>query len=139
MKHCLNHGAVQIQTTRPIARSFLLKRRPKISSYSSVEDTQFHYGINNVVLFSLGIALLELGYQNSLESMAAGTQDPIATARKLAASDHPLGLRYQQIVLQCLQCNFGMGTDLDKIELQSAVYGDVICQLEEMINSLSLD
>ena len=105
-----------------------------------LQKTKLQYGINNSTLFCLGIALLELGYIKPLEAFCEEqAQDPIFTARKLAELDHPLGLRYQRIVQRCLQCNFGFGTDLSKKELQSAVYGDVVCHLEEMIQSLTLE
>jgi hypothetical protein len=97
-----------------------------------------HRGINNTVLFSLGVALLELAYHQPLENMS-DEHDLIAAARKKAMLGYPLGRKYQRIVQQCLQCDFGMGSDLNRKDLQSAVYGDVICPLEEMINSLSLD
>ena len=105
---------------------------------SSIETARCQYGINNTVLFSLGIALLELAYHRPLEQMCGG-QDPIVTARKQAISGHPLGLKYQKIVRQCLQCDFGMGSDMREPDLQTAIYGDVICSLEEMMSSLSLD
>lgn len=108
------------------------------STYSSMESIYYQYGISNTVIFSLGVALLELAYHQPLERMC-GAQDPIAAARKKATSGYPLGRKYQRIVQQCLQCDFGMGSDLTKMELQTAIYGDVICSLEEMMNSLSLD
>ncbi|KAJ5964877.1 uncharacterized protein N7479_004753 [Penicillium vulpinum] len=108
------------------------------STYSSLESIYYRYGINNAVLFSLGVALLELAYHQPLELMC-GTQDYIAVARKKARSGYPLGRKYQKIVQQCLQCDFGMGSDLTKTELQTAIYGNVICSLEEMMSSLSLD
>ncbi|KAF2116698.1 hypothetical protein BDV96DRAFT_491096 [Lophiotrema nucula] len=97
------------------------------------------YGINNMALFSLGVALLELGHWKSIESLSI-QQDPnaILTARRLAARPTPLGPKYQEIARKCLQCNFGFGTDLNNANLQAAVYGDVVCQLEKMIESLSI-
>jgi hypothetical protein len=105
---------------------------------SEPERMKFEYGISNVPLFGLGIALLEIAHQKPLESMI-DEQDPIAAVRRLAASSRPLGSRHQRIVEQCLQCNFGMGTDLCNEDLQRGVYTDVICRLEEMVNSLTLD
>ena len=60
------------------------------------------------------------------------------TARRLAAYQTPLGPKYQKIARKCLQCTFRSGTDLTKEELQSEVYDDVVCQLERMIESLSI-
>ncbi|KAJ5780276.1 hypothetical protein N7457_005436 [Penicillium paradoxum] len=108
------------------------------STYSSMESISYQYGIINTSLFSLGVALLELAYHQTLEQIC-GAQDPIVAVRKKAMSGYPLGQKYQKIILQCLQCNFGMGSDLAKPDLQTAIYGDVICSLEEMISSLTLD
>ncbi|KAF2708357.1 hypothetical protein K504DRAFT_382260 [Pleomassaria siparia CBS 279.74] len=97
------------------------------------------YGINSTPLFFLGVALLELANWKTLEDMRI-EKDPneIVTARRLAARPSPLGTKYQEIARKCLQCNFGFGTDLKKKELQAAVYGDVVCQLERMIKVLSV-
>ncbi|KAF2792303.1 hypothetical protein K505DRAFT_55457 [Melanomma pulvis-pyrius CBS 109.77] len=98
-----------------------------------------YFGINNTTLFFLGVALLELAHWKPLESLST-PQDPneILTARRLASRPTPLGSRYQEIARKCLQCNFGFGTDLNKKELQTAVYGEVVCQLEKMIKTLSI-
>ena len=113
--------------------------KSEASEFLSTQDLQLQYGINNVTLFSLGIALLELAHQQSLENLCGSQDSIIVAARKLAASYDPLGLRFQKIIRQCLQCDFGMGSDLEKAELQGAIHQDVICQLEEMIQSLSID
>lgn len=98
-----------------------------------------YFGINNTTLFFLGVALLELAHWKPLEALRT-EQDPneIMTARRLASRPTPLGPRYQEVLRKCLQCNFGFGTDLNKKELQAAVYGDVVCQLEKMIKTLSI-
>ncbi|KAF2865320.1 hypothetical protein BDV95DRAFT_632374 [Massariosphaeria phaeospora] len=98
-----------------------------------------YFGINNTTLFFLGVALLEIAHWKSLENLKL-PKDPneILTARRLASRPTPLGPKYQEIARKCLQCNFGFGTDLNKKELQAAVYGDVVCQLERMIESLSI-
>jgi hypothetical protein len=97
------------------------------------------FGINNTTLFFLGVALLELAHWKPLEKLST-QQDPneILTARRLASRPTPLGPKYSDMIRKCLQCNFGFGTDLNKKELQAAVYGDVVCQLENMIESLSI-
>ena len=102
-------------------------------------DLSLLFGINNMMLFSLGVALLEFGHRRPLQALRRD-QDryDVVTARRLSQSHTPLGPKYQDIVRKCLQCNFGFGTDLSKPELQRAVYGDVICQLENMIDSLTI-
>jgi hypothetical protein len=98
-----------------------------------------YFGINNTTLFFLGVALLEVAHWKPLESLS-NPQDPnaILTERRLASKPSPLGPRYQEVVRKCLQCNFGFGTDLSKKELQTAVYGDVVCSLEKMLKALSI-
>jgi len=91
------------------------------------------YGITNLTLFSLGIALLELNHWKSIY-----TGNDILAARELVDRGSPLGPKYRDLVKKCLQCNFGFGTDLSKPELQNAVYNDVVCQLEEMISVLDI-
>lgn len=108
------------------------------SAYSSMVSVNYQYGINNSVLFGLGVALLELAYNQPLEQMC-GTEDLIVTARKKALSTYPLGEKYRRIVEQCMKCDFAAGSDLTREELQTAFYTDVICSLEEMMNCLSLD
>ncbi|KAI9784902.1 MAG: hypothetical protein M1816_000597 [Peltula sp. TS41687] len=109
-----------------------VERTTYVSAPSDADETKLLYGINNMTLFSLGVALLELGHWKFLES------DVILNARRLATRRAPLGPKYQDIVLKCLQCNFGFGTDLNRRELQNAVYSDVVCQLEKMIEALDI-
>lgn len=119
--------------------------QPDISTMDGVEEVveaseEDIYGINNTTLFFLGVALLELAHWKPLESLIVPQDlNEILTARRLASRPTPLGsTKYQEIVRKCLQCNFGFGTDLSKKELQTAVYGDVVCQLEMMIDALSI-
>jgi hypothetical protein len=94
-------------------------------------------GINNTTLFCLGLALLEISHWKQLSSLIEDYDtDEIDTARRLSNSNSVLGRRYDEIVRKCLQCNFGFGTDLGRTELQSAVYSDVVCPLEELIEKL---
>lgn len=97
------------------------------------------FGINNMTMFSLGVALLELAHWKPVESFR-DQHDPnaIITARRLVKRRAPLGSKYQDIARKCLECNFGFGTDLNKKELQAAVYDGVVCQLEKLIDTLSI-
>lgn len=106
-------------------------------SLSTVEDAKIHYGIRNMTLTSLGLALLEIGYQRDLQSLST-TRDrdhhKVVTARRLLEGQYTqMGSRYQNIVRKCIHCDFALGQDLDSTELQSAVYNEVVCPLEEMI------
>jgi hypothetical protein len=120
-------------------------KMPDTASMEGVEEVmeafseEDYFGINNTTLFFLGVALLEVAHWKPLESLG-NPQDPnaILTARRLASRPGPLGPRYDGLVRKCLQCNFGFGTDLSNKELQTAVYGDVVCPLEKMMEALSL-
>ncbi|ORY11614.1 hypothetical protein BCR34DRAFT_601219 [Clohesyomyces aquaticus] len=110
-----------------------------VESATEVISEEEYFGIENPTLFSLGVALMELARWEPLESMS-NQKDPnaILTARRVSRRSTPLGPKYQEIVRKCLQCNFGFGTDLNKEELQAAVYGDVVLPLEKMIETLSI-
>lgn len=111
-----------------------------------MEDTEqavsdeIKYGINNLPLFFLGVALLEIAHWKPLESkmIPRDQEDQVFTARRLAMGRAPLGPEYQKIAQKCLQCNFGFGTNLNSKSLQTAVYNDVVCELEGMIERLTV-
>lgn len=85
------------------------------------------YDISNRTLFSLGIALLEIGHWAPMSQMRLdGERDEIATALRVAQERATFGRRYGDIVRRCMQCQFGYGKDLSKPELQSAVYSSVV-------------
>ncbi|KAI9695602.1 MAG: hypothetical protein M1820_008527 [Bogoriella megaspora] len=106
-------------------------------------DPQTHqallYGVRNTTLCSLGIALLQISHRKTLEELRRH-DDPnnIFTARRLAAGANPLGLKFQKIVRKCLGCDFGSGTDMQDKELQDAVFADVVCELEAMVQTLTI-
>lgn len=100
---------------------------------SRILDAQLECGIRNLTMHSLGVALLQIGQWDSLRP------DDIVEIRKvanLAERDSRLGPRYQRLTQKCLDCDFGFGKDLAQPELQSAVYRDVVCELEDLISSL---
>ena len=67
--------------------------KPRSSSYS-ISD--IYYGIRNMTLFSLGVALLQIGQWRPLRY--ADTDDPIVTVRKMARGPMQLGSKYREIV-----------------------------------------
>lgn len=100
---------------------------------SLVDDAQLEYGIRNLTMHSLGVALLQIGQWDPLRP------ENIVVIRKvadMASRDSRLGPRYQRLTQKCLECDFGFGKDLAQPELQSAVYRDVVCELEELVSSL---
>jgi hypothetical protein len=95
-------------------------------------------GINNTPLFSLGVALLEIGHKKSLASLRQESDsNDIVTARRVAKQDTGLGGKYDKMVEMCLRGTLASSTDLDEAELQCAVYNRVACPLEELIERLS--
>ncbi|OLN96893.1 hypothetical protein CCHL11_02467 [Colletotrichum chlorophyti] len=94
------------------------------------EDERLSRGIDNLTLYSLGVALLQIDRWANIEP------SDVLTVRKTALRPSLLGLRYQSITQKCLRCDFGCGSDLTKPGLQEAVYEHVVGALEAMISSL---
>jgi hypothetical protein len=100
----------------------------------------------NPLLFGLGVILLELAFEAPLRNLQKSTdlegcQDhrhtEFFTAKRLSHSvSPPLGLRYNELVRKCLQCDFGRGEDLKRPELQEAFYRDVVCVLGDLENKV---
>ena len=102
------------------------------------EDLKYMYGIRNITLAKLGVALLEIGLQSDMESLIHDpTPHDVISARKVLLAGMPsratLGSRYFKIAQKCIDCDFSCGSDLGEDSLQSAVYTDVVCALEDMI------
>jgi hypothetical protein len=103
------------------------------------EDLKYDYGIRNLPLAKLGVALLEIGCQvediNSLTT--APTPHEVISARRVLRDPPPsmshLGKRYVNIAQKCIDCDFSCGDDLSDEDLQSAVYTEVVCGLESMV------
>ncbi|KAF2145964.1 uncharacterized protein K452DRAFT_242384 [Aplosporella prunicola CBS 121167] len=97
---------------------------------------ELQYGIRNMSLFSLGVALMEIGREGAVHFRDG--EDQVVTVRKLAHTTNGLGARYKEIIRRCLECDFGFGNDLSKPDLQNAVYGQVVCELEGMMKKLCI-
>jgi len=110
------------------------------SSYDA-EQLKYIYGIRNLTLAKLGVALLEIGLKKEITSFNVDTMTlalpRVVNARRLLLKDLPslamLGKRYIGIVQKCIDCDFSCGDDLGDETLKNAVYSDVVCVLEEMI------
>ncbi|KAF2829706.1 hypothetical protein CC86DRAFT_285152 [Ophiobolus disseminans] len=129
------HLTSQISQQAPAAATVM----EGVQSTESAISDEIKYGINNLPLFFLGVALLEIAHWKPLESkmLPRDQEDQVYTARRLALGRAPLGPEYQKIVNKCIQCNFGFGTKLNS-SLQTAVYNDVVCELEGMIERLAI-
>lgn len=111
------------------------------SSRGDPEELSYMYGIRNLTLARLGVALLEVGTKKELGSVTLDSSlsipHQIISARKMLRDVPPslamLGKRYIKMARKCIDCDFSCGDDLADEALQSAVYTEVICALESMI------
>ena len=98
--------------------------------------------VPNLMLFNLGIMLLELAYGVPFLSLLKSTSIDALSDRRSAdyqAAYHLannvgvfFGSGYAEVVRKCLRCDFGEGEDLNSSALQERLYEDVICRLERM-------
>ena len=95
------------------------------------DDERLFYGIRNVTLYCLGAALLQIGHWETLDPT------DIVQVRRAEAKPSRLGPVYDGLVKRCLYFDFGgYEPDLSNQELQAAIYGSVVCKLEEMAKVL---
>ncbi|KAI0140403.1 hypothetical protein BJ166DRAFT_542961 [Pestalotiopsis sp. NC0098] len=94
-------------------------------------EAQLLYGIRNLALYSLGVALLQIDRWSTMNG------DDVVAIRRLARQTSRLGPRFQEVVQKCVDCDFGQGDDLEKPMLRNAVYGSVICEIEDLIRQIS--
>lgn len=74
------------------------------------------------MLFSLGVALLEIVHWQPFHTMAQNDANEFYTAHRLVRSRPPLGPMYRKVVERCLRCDFGVNSEkLEDLELQQAV------------------
>lgn len=95
---------------------------------------------SNQELFSLGVVLIELGYDSpfetasQLDGLSVGNNGQVRdflAARRLGETVHKkLNMTYGRLVEKCLNCNFGVATNLADTELQGAVLTNVVNQLD---------
>ncbi|KAH8719536.1 hypothetical protein GQ44DRAFT_761999 [Phaeosphaeriaceae sp. PMI808] len=99
-------------------------------------DLKHTYGIRNLTLAKLGVALLEICRKENLtKPTLEHMPHEIIEARKLLDEGHhsiqTLGKWYLEIVRKCIHCDFSCDDDLNSEALQSAVYTEVVCVLQE--------
>ncbi|KAK3323034.1 hypothetical protein B0H66DRAFT_590641 [Apodospora peruviana] len=99
---------------------------------TEMEDAKLTYGIHNVTMYNLGVALLSIGRWSAVDA------NDVLCVRKMARETCPLGPRYQELTQRVLDCDFGFGKDLRKPKLQEAVYDGVLVELEGMIAALGI-
>lgn len=104
--------------------------RSPVSQTSEYEHTLC--GIANTTLYCLGVALLQIERSQPLEP------EDVVEVRTVARSVDSLGRDYKELVEKCLWCDFGLGRDLTKPQLQQAVYTSVVDVLERLIARLDI-
>ncbi|KAH4006808.1 hypothetical protein HBI13_234910 [Parastagonospora nodorum] len=119
----------------------LSKRFPKntschIDSKQELLDLKHKVGVRNLTLAKLGVALLEICTKDDIMgTQLDGTHGEIIKARGLLDEKHhsiqDFGLRYLEIVRKCLYCDFSCDDDLQSDALQSAIYTEVVCALQD--------
>lgn len=108
-----------------------------LDSIATKPTYRYNYGIRNMTLAKLGLALLEIGHKKDISSFKqlGPQQHEVISARILADGSYTdLGPRYHRIVRKCIDCNFSAEDDLDAEGLRNAVYTNVVCELEQMID-----
>ena len=98
--------------------------------------------VPNLLLFDLGVMLLELAYnapfqalrqqETLLESANTAVADFTAALRLADEVGIFLGAGFAAIVKKCLRCDFGCGNSLDNPALQARLYEDVVCKLDRL-------
>ena len=95
--------------------------------------------IKNEMLYCLGVVLLEIEFEDTLESLLVdSTLDGVASLQHLMLlkrrAGRELGTLYGRIIRMCLDCDFGLGLDeytLDDPRVQKIFYSQVVRQFQE--------
>ncbi|KAH7133946.1 hypothetical protein EDB81DRAFT_727453 [Dactylonectria macrodidyma] len=129
-----NLPASRLQPNRDVSAMGGIGSNEETTNLVTLQDL---VGINNYPLFSLGVALLEIGHKKSLANLRQESDsNDIVTARRVAKQNTGLGGKYDKMVEMCLRGTLASSVDLNEAELQRAVYNKVACPLEELIENL---
>ncbi len=98
-----------------------------------------HGRIKNEMLYCLGVVLLEIEFEDTLESLIVDSSlDGAASLQQLMLlkrrAGRELGTLYGRIIRMCLDCDFGLGLDeytLDDPRVQKIFYSQVVRQFQE--------
>ena len=103
----------------------------------------------NSMLFSLGIILLELGFDAPIASLQQdgdlvnGIETPytefLVASRLKKVVGTKLGPRFERLVMKCLHCDFGLGSaELNNPGMQNAFFHDVVCELDTCLKAATI-
>lgn len=94
----------------------------------SVQDAMDNYGIRNLTLYGLGVALLQIGLWDHV-----AWEDHVQVRRKVARLSY-LGKQYRDATKRLIDCDFGLATEqLHDKQLQSAIFNHVVGDLESLL------
>jgi hypothetical protein len=139
---------IQRKDPKPYKEIFLSKQFPTQNSPSgNTEEEESMPYIRNLVIFALGITLIELCFRKPIEDLR--TTDPLddngtingltrlSIAKRLLDGreiQQRTGDRYETAVRRCIFCDFDQQcSTLDDKQFQSAFYEDVVVLLEEAL------
>lgn len=102
---------------------------PHPISQQEIQDAREIYGIQNMSLYFLGVAFLQIGLWEAVE-----WNDVVQVRRKTAKLSY-LGEKYHRITKGLVHCTLGSGlSDLASDELQEAVIHKVVFGLEDLLS-----
>lgn len=146
LKYLGSDTTMDVATMRTLHLSSEISKQPNASQMEGIKvardavTNQMRQGITNSTLFCLGVAMLEVAYWSPIEAKMTEDDEsnPVLTARRLQRDrSPPLGLEFQSIAKRCLWCDFGFGDQLNQKGLQSAVYTNVVWELERLITKFT--
>lgn len=124
-----------LSSQAPCLRARLAQRRTNAQKGLSLS--------RNETLFNLGVILLELGYnaplqylrqEEDIQEEVGSLYTDFFTARRLGLSAvRELDVTYGRLVKKCLDCDFGVGDDLESVELQNAIVVGIVNELDRCI------
>ena len=133
----------------PFLKTLLVEDSREADLYKGrSEKKRSVFGGPNTCLYSLGIVLLELGFDAPLRSLRR--DEDLETGRADQSTDYrtanrlkylvsrQLGARYGAVVRKCLDFDFGSGHELEEAELQDAVFCHVVEELDRCLKAVSI-
>ncbi|KAI1096619.1 hypothetical protein F5B19DRAFT_153271 [Rostrohypoxylon terebratum] len=105
---------------------------PSFISLESIQDAMRNFGIRNIALYSLGVALLQIGLWNNVR------WDDHVLVRQKAEHLPCFGKRYRKVVSKLIWCDFSHGEDLNNPKLLSAIFNEIIIELDSLLRILSI-
>ena len=84
-------------------------------------------GIRNLTLWCIGVALLQIGLWRPIR------WDDHEKVRESIGELETFSKQYHEITDKLINCDFGEGSKLQNPKLQNAIYQNVVCELDEIM------